>query len=392
MRGPRQLLPLLLLCSCGTTAVEPTTLDQDTAFLAEHAGGQVVESGDGWLVVSPRLQGRVMTSGFAGDQAGIGFVNRPEILDPPAEAAFHNYGGEDRFWFGPEGGPYALYFGGHPERDIEHWQVPAALDQGAFAVTGQDPRGVSMSRSMQLQNAVGTRFHAVVDRRIEVPLRAEVEQMVGPLPAGAEWVGFRSRNQVRNNGPRAWVPEEGLLCIWILGMFAPGERTWVVAPFRPEGDGPPVRADYFGVVPPERLRLAEDFALFRADAGKRSKIGVLRDRALPVAGAYDPDRKVLTLVRFGPIDYTARYLDESWPVDQEDPYYADVMNYYNHGGPEAFYEIESSSPALELAPGDAYEHEHMTVHLRFADDADLAAAATRALGVDWARVAALAGW
>ena len=392
MRARWSVLSLLPLVSCAAPAAAPTTLAEDSAFLAQAAGAIRLESGDGWVLVSPSLQGRVMTSGFDEAEAGLGFLNRAEIESPPAQSPFYNYGGEDRFWFGPEGGPFALYFGGSPERDLDHWQVPAALQTGAFAVDRQDPAGVDLSRTMRLQNAVGTTFDAEVRRRIEVPRRAEVEQLVGRLPESAEWVGFRSRNRVRNAGARAWVPEEGLMCVWILGQFAPGERTWVIAPFRPQGDGPPLRDDYFGKVPAERLLVTEDFALFRADAALRSKIGVLRDRALPVAGAYDPDRKVLTLVRFGPIDYTARYLDETWPVDQADPFYGDVLNSYNHGGPEAFFEIESSSPGLELRPGASYEHEHLTVHLRFETDAELAAAAERALGVDWNQVRALAGW
>ncbi len=383
---------LLLPISCAAPFMDESTLAEDKAFLLEHAGAHELSSGDGWVLVSPDLQGRVMTSGLEADEAGFGFVHRDLIEDPPEQANFYNYGGEERFWFGPEGGPYALFFGDSEERDFAHWQVPAALNEGAFELISREPDRIRMRRSMRLRNAVGSWFETEVERSVEVPLEQEVAQWIGGLPEGVEWVGFRSRNRVRNTGARAWARETGLPCIWILSMFSPGERTWVIAPFRPQGEGAPLRSDYFGEVPPERLRYAEDFALFRADSALRSKIGTLRDRALPVAGAYDPDRKLLTLVRFGPIDYTAPYVDESWPVDQADPYYGDVMNSYNHGGPEPFYEIESSSPALELAPGQAYEHEHLTVHLRFADDADLAKAVEQALGVDWEQVRALAGW
>ncbi len=372
--------------------MDDSTLADDAAFLADHADVLRLASGDGWVLVSPQLQGRVMTSGFADGEPGMGFVNRGMIASPPESAPFFNHGGEDRFWFGPEGGPYALYFGDSAERDLDHWQVPAALHEGAFAVTAKGAARVAMNRRMQLRNAVGTTFDAEVDRTVEIPTRAEVDLWVGGLPEDAEWVGFRTRNRVTNSGAKAWIPEAGLPCIWILGMFSPGEDAFVIAPFLTDGPGEPVRDSYFGEVPADRLRLGSDFALFRADAQRRSKIGVLRGRARDVAGSYDPGSGVLTLVRFGPVDHTARYVDETWPVDQPDPWSGDVMNSYNHGGPEPFYEIESSSPALELRPGASHEHAHTTVHLRFAEEADLARAVENALGVDWAEVAELAGW
>ena len=38
------------------------------------------------------------------------------------------FGGEDRFWLGPEGGQYALYFKPGDPFDLDHWQVPDAFD------------------------------------------------------------------------------------------------------------------------------------------------------------------------------------------------------------------------------------------------------------------------
>ncbi len=58
-----------------------------------------------------------------------------------------------------------------------------------------------------------------------------------------------------------------------------------------------------------------------------------------------------------------------WEI-QEEPYDGDVVNSYNDGPPEpgvpplgGFYELETSSPALDLAPGESYTHIHQTVHL-----------------------------
>jgi len=52
-----------------------------------------------------------------------------------------------------------------------------------------------------------------------------------------------------------------------------------------------------------------------------------------------------------------------------DPYAGDVINAYNDGPPEPgaaplgpFYELESSSPAAALQPGESITHVHRTFH------------------------------
>jgi hypothetical protein len=59
-----------------------------------------------------------------------------------------------------------------------------------------------------------------------------------------------------------------------------------------------------------------------------------------------------------------------WEI-QEQPYSGDVVNSYNDGPPEPgakplgpFYELETSSPAVELAAGEAITHLHRTIHFQ----------------------------
>ena len=58
-----------------------------------------------------------------------------------------------------------------------------------------------------------------------------------------------------------------------------------------------------------------------------------------------------------------------WEIQRE-PYKGDVVNSYNDGPPAPgkpplgpFYELETSSPALNLSPGEHYRHVHRTFHL-----------------------------
>jgi len=57
-----------------------------------------------------------------------------------------------------------------------------------------------------------------------------------------------------------------------------------------------------------------------------------------------------------------------WEIQRE-PYRGDALNSYNDGPPAPgqpplgpFFELESSSPALALAPGESYTHVHRTFH------------------------------
>jgi hypothetical protein len=80
-----------------------------------------------------------------------------------------------------------------------------------------------------------------------------------------------------------------------------------------------------------------------------------------------------------------------WEV-QEAPYAGDVVNSYNDGPPEPgaeplgpFYELETSSPAMELAPGEAIRHSHRTFHFSGAEQA-LGGIAQSVLGVSLSQI------
>ena len=108
--------------------------------------------------------------------------------------------------------------------------------------------------------------------------------------------------------------EKGLVSIWILGMMNSGPETVVIVPYKPGDEatlGHVVKSDYFGVVPPERLKITPEAVLFRADGECRSKIGVPQKRAKNVARLDRFKNNVLTLVNFNmPPDPTQAILHE----------------------------------------------------------------------------------
>jgi hypothetical protein len=110
-------------------------------------------------------------------------------------------------------------------------------------------------------------------------------------------------------------------------------------------------------VPADRLTVKDGVILFKADGQYRSKIGLPPSRALAIAGSYDAAAHVLTLVQYTRPADAREYVNSMWEIQRE-PYKGDVVNSYNDGPPAPgkpplgpFYELETSSPALALAPG-----------------------------------------
>jgi hypothetical protein len=303
------------------------------------------------------------------------------------------FGGADRFWLGPEGGQFSLFFPPGAPQDLAHWQTPAPIDSEPFELCDQTQDHAVLRKTMRLTNASGTIFDLEVEREVRLyPVFA------GDAPhrmnANCDIVGFVSRNRVTNTGAAPWTREGGLISIWIAGTFAPSPATTIVVPYRLPSDsdlGPVVNDRYFGRVAPHRLLVKERAVYFCADGQSRAKIGVPPRYAQPVLGSYDaqdPDHGVLTLVAYTPPpNMEARgYVNSLWDA-QRSPYDGDVVNAYNDGpatpgaapfGP--FYELETSSPALALAPGESAEHVHRTLHVTGAP-ADLGPIARAALGV-----------
>jgi hypothetical protein len=80
------------------------------------------------------------------------------------------------------------------------------------------------------------------------------------------------------------------------------------------------------------------------------------------------------------------YVNSLWKL-QDNPFSGDAENSYNDGPPTPgakpmgpFYELESSSPAAALAPGESLTHTHRTIHLT-GPEPELDAIAKATLGV-----------
>lgn len=356
--------------------VTPGGFADDVAFLEAHTDVVILidRSGQGRVAVLPAMQGRVMTSTATGPNGfSFGWINRELIASGRFVEHMNAFGGEDRFWLGPEGGQYSIFFEEGSPFELAHWHTPAPLDTEPWDLIAHSARSATLRKIMQVKNYSGTVFDLRVDREVRVLDRGTAHKLLGVSTGpGVSMVAFESNNRMVNLGDKPWTKETGLLSIWILGMFNPSPDTTVVIPFHegPESElGPIVNDAYFGKVPDDRLVIGEGVLFFRGDGQYRSKIGLSPRRAKDVAGSYDAANQILTLVQYNKPKDALDYVNSMWEI-QEQPYEGDVINAYNDGPPAPgakplgpFYELETSSPAVELLPGRSVVHTHRTFHL-----------------------------
>ncbi len=113
--------------------------ESDLAFLRQHTEVVLLTDPSGAQVaVAPAYQGRVMTSTSGGRNGpSFGWIGRAAIAARKRQPHMNVFGGEDRFWLGPEGGQYSLFFKPGDPFDLDHWQVPEPLDWGKWEIVSQ---------------------------------------------------------------------------------------------------------------------------------------------------------------------------------------------------------------------------------------------------------------
>ena len=384
-----------LLFSCGVSPDKGKkeqnfvkgTYGYDLRFLQKYLKPIELKDEFAAVLIAPQYQGRVMTSTSSGlNGFSYGWINHDLIASGKVQPHINAYGGEERLWLGPEGGQFSIFFAQGVPFDVEHWQTPSSLDTEEFDVVSVKSREAVFNKKIKLTNYAGFIFDLEVTRKVTLLKSSEVATGLNQeLPNGVRVVAFETDNRIKNSSPRAWMPETGALSIWLLGMMNPSPEVTIVLPYKKGDFGTIVKDDYFGKVPAERLIIADNVIFFKADGKLRSKIGLSPKRALPVIGSYDAANKILTIVETTIDPTAAEYVNSSWKI-QKDPFAGDVINSYNDGpmadgsqmGP--FYELESSSKAAFLKPGESLGHIQRTFHFG-GDEKALSEISVKKLGV-----------
>ncbi|KYP16601.1 MAG: hypothetical protein A1D16_09305 [Flavihumibacter sp. CACIAM 22H1] len=352
---------------------KPGDFGYDKAFLQTHLPEMILLYGDDSLhqkiLVAPEYQGRVMTSTIAGDEGiSLGWINHHVIAQKKPEPHITAVGGEDRFWLGPEGGQFSVYFKQDAPFVFENWQVSLALDTEPFIVVRKTAHEVQFEKTIQLTNYSGKELTVRVDRTVKVLSNLDMTQMIGLPLDGVQMVGFTSVNTIWNAGKEDWTRSTGALSIWILGMMKAAENTRIIVPLQQGASpGKGITTNYFGEIPPERLTIDSVSLQLKADGKYRAKIGISQSVAKSWIGSYDEENELLTLVHYNLPSDPLPYVNSLWEIQQQ-PFSGDVVNAYNDGPVKGkqlgdFYELETSSPAALLKKEEAITHRHTTIHV-----------------------------
>jgi hypothetical protein len=392
MKKLNYLLPVLIgiiLFSCSSEKKEKNmkdyakgTFGYDLNYLSQKDDSLVVLSGDGGkshIIVSGKYQAKVFTSTADGlDGTSMGFVNYKFFDAGKIDEHMNGFGGENRFWLGPEGGRYSVYFVKDSTQVFDNWHTPKPIDIERWDITSVNNLNVSFRKEMEVTNYLGNPLKLQVNRTVALIERSDIECGLSiKLKPNVKAVGYATDNSIVNLNDFEWTKETGTICIWMLDMFNPAPHAITFIPYN-EGDeaeiGKIVTSNYFGEIPADRLKVTDSMIFLKTDGKYRSKLGLNAKRTKAIAGNYDPDSKRLTIITFN-VDKDATYLSQEWNP-KKDPLTGDAMNAYNDGplddgsimGP--FLELESVSPAAFLKPKEVLKHKHTVYHF-VGEEADL---------------------
>jgi hypothetical protein len=349
---------------------EKGTYGYDLQFLQKHKKPIELKNGNARVLISPEYQGRVMTSSASGEAGkSYGWINHDLIASGEIKKHINPVGGEERFWLGPEGGQFSIYFKSGSSFDFDNWQTPACIDTESYDLVASSETEAEFSKSIQLENYSNFVFDFEVNRKITLLGNENIKRSLGIVfQEGVKSVGYETVNQLKNTGSAEWKKETGLLSIWLLGMFIPSDEVTIIIPYKTEAVSDYiVKDDYFGKIPADRLVVKEGIIFFKGDGKQRGKLGIPPQCALPVLGSYDAANQILTVVKCEIPEGVTDYVNSAWEL-QEFPYKGDAINSYNDGPVEdssqmgPFYELETSSPALALKPNETAVYKQSTIH------------------------------
>jgi hypothetical protein len=373
------ILGIAISCTTGKKEQEkeyaPGTFGYDLQIIGKRDSLVILKNkkGNAQVMVAPKYQAKVFTSTAEGlDGNSFGWVNHDAINSDELTPHMQAYGSEDRLWLGPEGGQFSLYFAPGDAMEFANWTVPAPIDSEPWKLVSSDRTSAMMEKEMKIVNYSGTKFEMKINRNIRLIENQDIKEILNIVPdENIKWVGYESENILANTGDNEWTEESGTVSIWILGMFNCSPNGTVVVPYKEGSEeelGKIATTNYFGEIPPDRLKYENGLLYFKVDGQKRSKIGISPQRALPVTGSYDPDNNLLTIVQFSVHENNNKYVNSLWEEKQKEPFKGDVLNSYNDGPVEdgsqmgPFFEIESSSPAAFLKPGEKISHYQKVFH------------------------------
>ncbi len=363
----------------------------DLAFLEKYADCIVLGENKSFVAVSPKLQARVMTSTFGGDEGySIGWINRNLIASNTKESYGNLYGGEDRFWIGPEGTSHSVFF----EQDAlfvpDNWKIPQDISSKAWKLKSRNRYQASFEKEISLRNAKGENFSILANREISYITKENAKTILNiEIPETVKMVAFQSINKVTNKGTNAWGEKTGLINLAVVSTFHANKSTYAFLPFNqgaPKDLGSIITDMYNESPIGDRLSVATNFVRMRMDGTKMGEIFMNPKRSRNIVGYYDSERNLLTIITIVPPSVPSKYITPYWrrTTDMLD---GDALGLFNNGPAnhdtfyaDKFFKTSTYSPALALAPQKSQLHIQRTFHFN-GSEFELEKIAQKLLGV-----------
>lgn len=353
---------------------EKGSFGYDLQYLSQKDNNIVLLSSDdnqSQIILSAKYQGKVFTSTANGPEGkSLGFLNYKALDATEINEHMNGYGGENRFWLGPEGGKYSVFFAPATEQVFDNWHTPKALDIEPWTITSSRKKSVALEKEMSVSNYLGNKLRLKIERKVKLLEASDIKAILGLTPGSkVKSVAYATENSITNLNDFAWTKETGTICIWMLDMFNTAPKSLTFVPFNKGEEkkmGIVATTDYFGEIPADRFKIKNDLAFLKTDGNCRNKIGMNAQRTKAIAGNYDPDSKRLTITTFD-VDPEATYLNQEWNP-KKNPLIGDALNAYNDGPLEdgsimgPFLELESCSPAAFIGPKESLQHNHNVFH------------------------------
>jgi hypothetical protein len=348
---------------------EKGTFGYDVAFLSQYQKPILLSNPTSKILLSAEYQGRVLTStsdGFLGNS--YGWINYNLIASQKLNEGGNSFGGEDRFWLGPIGSEYSLFYN---QKTIEsdNWYIPKAIDTQEYQLIKYSDTTVEFFASLNVKNNIGTPFYIELTRKVSLFSLAEIEaELQIKIPNTIKSVGFQSNNTIKNVG-EDWQQENGLIAPWILGMFQGNDESVAIFPFKESEEDTLEVSTYLNPLNQDRLKEVDHTICYKTDGNYRSKVGLKPENTQSIFGHYNAKDSVLTIITYS-YNPDGDYLSCN-EVEEDVLFGGDVVSSYNNqipSGTPSFFELESAGEAKTLKQGASTSHIHNTCHFEGDED------------------------
>lgn len=291
-----------------------------------------ISSGDGRILISNRLQGRI----FASIDGVLLHRLVEDLARNPDPVQFNNIGGNS-LWPAPEGGDFAFNY--PPDGD---WMVQSGINSVPTRTELRSSEKVVIGKRITLANRKGEKVEVDFSREI-----AAAKCDFDLTDHGLKYTSYTSTDRL--SVPAGISCEKVLLAAWSLEQFPGAEEVFAFGCCK-KNSAEALNLDFYGD-PRPRLSYKGNFWGFALGGEKRLQIGVSASAEPLWIGAYSP-RRNLAVLRWTQLRPDGRYFNIADNEQKDGAFSAgDMFSVFNGSQELDFHELETIAPVNILPDG-----------------------------------------